>query len=216
MPGEYAPPGGRLLLALAEARAGRLRGAAALRRRRRRDEAPVRAAGVPGAAAWEGAWRRRRSTPRARPGSHALLLDTLPKMTSAIALYRALGFRAARPLRLAPDARRDLFRAAALAPRRSAAAARWSSARARTGSNARAPPRASTSRAPTMRSTGQSPPFTSTSGRQASDQRARRVLVEPGDQRPPPAARRPPPAVLERVDRAPSAPCRGAAPRRRC
>ena len=98
---------------------------------------------------------------------------------SAGALRACWGFKRIRPYLREPDARRALLRAQPFLIRLDAA--RWSSARARTGSRPpgrRAPARR---RAPTMRSTGQSPPLTSTCGRHARDQRLGRVVVEPGD-----------------------------------
>jgi putative acetyltransferase len=101
LPGEYAPPGGALLIARdADAAAG----CVALRRlddstgemKRMYVRAQYRGSGLGrrlAVAIVEEA--KRRSYTR-------LVLDTLPKLTSAIALYRDLGFRECKPYLPAP------------------------------------------------------------------------------------------------------------------
>jgi putative acetyltransferase len=96
LPGAYAPPGGALLLARD---GGAAAGCVALRRvDDRTGEMKRMYVRVP--------WRRTGLGRRLalaiveearRRGYARLVLDTLPKLTSAIALYRALGFRDTAP-----------------------------------------------------------------------------------------------------------------------
>jgi GNAT superfamily N-acetyltransferase len=105
LPGEYEPPGGRLLLALAQ---GVPAGCVALRpfdvgrsEMKRLFVRPSFQRRGLGKQLAQAAVEAARAT-----GCHTLLLDTLPKMASAIALYGALGFarRGAYSSQPTPDA----------------------------------------------------------------------------------------------------------------
>ena len=157
LPGEY-----RLFLAADD---GRLRRAAPAVRRHRRDEAPLRAPGAPRHAASAARSPKPRSPRRARRGCARIVLDTLPQMREAQALYALLGLQADRPYLREPTPGALLLRAQAFLIFSSSAVVERSCSN---GIDTTCPPRAITPPAPTMRSTGQSPPFASTCGRQAA------------------------------------------------
>lgn len=101
LPGDYASPGGALLLARVD---GAVTGCVALR-----SWAPgigeMKHLYVP--AAWRGRGLGRRLAEAAVAAAHArgcrrVRLDTLPAMAEAIALYRSMGFREIPPYRLNP------------------------------------------------------------------------------------------------------------------
>ena len=101
LPGEYAPPGGALLIARDGAAVA---GCAALRRH---DPASGEMKRLYVRGRYRGTGLGRRLAEKiileSRNRNYGrLLLDTLPKMTEAIALYRSLGFRETGPYSDAP------------------------------------------------------------------------------------------------------------------
>ncbi len=103
LPGAYAPPGGVLLLAR-DAETGSAAGCVALRRL---DDATGEMKRMYVRERYRGSGLGRKLATavieEARRRRHArLVLDTLPKLTSAIALYRDLGFRECAPYLAAP------------------------------------------------------------------------------------------------------------------
>lgn len=101
LPGDYAEPAGALLLARDGARAA---GCVALRRL---DAETAEMKRMFVREAWRGSGLGRRlaaaAIDAARQRGHArLVLDTLPRLATAIALYRSLGFRETAPYLAAP------------------------------------------------------------------------------------------------------------------
>lgn len=96
LPGEYGPPGGRLLLARSD---GEAAGCAGVRRLDPRT-AEIKRLYVRPRYRGTGAGRRLAESAigAARAGGcHRVVLDTLPSMREAMSLYRTLGFREAAP-----------------------------------------------------------------------------------------------------------------------
>jgi ribosomal protein S18 acetylase RimI-like enzyme len=101
LPGDYAPPRGRLLLAMAE---GRAVGCVGLRPLAQ-DACEMKRLYVQPAARGRGIGRTLAETvikEAARLGYGRMLLDTVPSMQAAIKLYRELGFRPIAPYRPNP------------------------------------------------------------------------------------------------------------------
>ena len=104
LPGDYAPPEGRLLLAEYEASTRRLRRPAQARQRHLRDEASLSAPAFRGKGLGRALADRIIAEAR-QIGYQRMRLDTVePVMKDAVAMYRKIGFREIAPYRANPMA----------------------------------------------------------------------------------------------------------------